>query len=271
LLGLLQGVTEFLPVSSSGHLVLLQSFLKDFKEHPLAFDAALHLGTLIAVCAYFWKDFMEIAAAALNHPIANSKINLKQSWSLIIGVTVATIPAAIAGVLWEDRVEKAFSSPALVSLFLILTGCILLTGEWLSSIFKSQITEPDSGFQIKNYLIVGLTQVISLLPGVSRSGSTMAAGIAVGWSRKSAARFSFFMMVPVVAGAALLKFREMASAIASGQLRPATLCAGVLTAALAGYLAIRFLLALLNKWKFHVFSAYCFAIGSISFIFYLVK
>jgi len=262
LLGIIQGITEFLPISSSGHLVLMQQFMTDFQSSGLVFDIVLHAGTLIAVLAYYYKDLIWLGSGSLGY--LNPKENkAARQWTLML--LIASVPAAIAGLSVEDFVEKMFENPLFTSVFLCGTGIILFIGEYLKSRSKSGDENIEKS-EFSKSLLVGVAQAMALLPGISRSGSTMAAGLAVGWSRSKSARFSFLLMIPVVSGAVILKLPEIPELISNGSVQISHLLIGFFSAAISGYFSIILLLKIIGKYSFNVFAVYCMAIGLLSLI-----
>ncbi len=255
-LGIVQGATEFLPISSSGHLVLVP-WLLGWRFDPrvaFVFDVLVQLGTLAAVIAFFWRDLVSLVRAAFaglvqRHPLATAEARL--AWL----IAVATVPAALAGVLFKDAVERAFASPAAVSAFLLLTAALLYASERLGRPRRDLLS-----LTVTDALWVGLAQALALLPGVSRSGATMASGLGRGLHRPEAARLSFLMSVPVFLGAALVATRDLA---ATGQALTlaAPLLVGFVTAGVVGYLAIRWLLAYLARRPLTPFAVYCLLAG----------
>ena len=255
-LGIVQGATDFLPISSSGHLVLVP-WLLGWRFDPrvaFVFDVLVQLGTLAAVIAFFWRDLVSLVRAALaglvqRRPLATAEARL--AWL----IAVATVPAALAGVLFKDAVERAFASPATVSAFLLITAALLYAGERLGRPRRDlrSLTVTDA-------LWIGLAQALALLPGVSRSGATMAGGLGRGLHRREAARFSFLMSVPVFLGAGLAATRDLAATPHALTLAP-PLAVGFVTAAIVGYLAIRWLLAYLARRPLTPFAVYCLLVG----------
>ena len=238
ILGLVQGVGEFLPISSSAHLVLTP-WLFGWPDQGLAFDVALHLGTLVAVVAYFWRDIIEVVICGLFQP---RSLDGRLFWYLV----VASIPGAVFGYLLENQAETVFRSPLLIALTLTLMGI----GLWLAD-RKGRKSRDMEDITLMDSIIVGISQALAIIPGVSRSGITMSTGLLTGMKRETAARFSFLMSVPIIAGAALLKVPD---------LKPAdfnlAFILGVLTAAVVGFLAIRFLLQYLRHGSYLLFTWY---------------
>jgi undecaprenyl-diphosphatase len=248
-LGLVQGLAEFLPISSSAHLVLTP-WVFGWSDPGLAFDVALHVGTLVAVLWYFraeWVRLTQSAFALLRTRRADTEEKRR-----FLYLVVATIPAAIAGVLLEDYAETTFRSPALMAVTLMVMGVLL----WAVDRYASR-DRPLSALNLRDSVLIGLAQVLALVPGVSRSGSTMTAGRALQLDRQSAAVFSFLMSMPVTAAAAVLKV--------PGLLRTegisSTLIAGVISAAISSWLAIAVLLRYVSRHSFGVFALYRLVLG----------
>lgn len=261
-LGLVQGATEYLPVSSSGHLVLVP-WLFGWEKAPFAFDVLVQLGTLLGVVVYFWKDLVEIARAmvkgiGLRRPFEDP--NARLGW--LVGT--ATVPAAVLGVLVEDHVEAMFTSARATAGFLLLTAFLLVVSELLSTRRRAAASDE---VKLSHALFVGFAQALALFPGVSRSGSTISAGMLVGMSREGAARFSFLMSIPVMVGAGVLTGRKVvASPEVLSELGPA-IAVGFLTAAVSGYVVIRWFLGFLKRRSLYWFAAYCAVVGVLGVIF----
>ncbi len=261
LLGILQGLTEFLPISSSGHLVIVQSFIKTFQEPGLAFDIILHSGTLLAVLIFFWKEFAAILKETI---IEFPSWTLNQSKIIVLAVLIGTFPSAVIGIFFKDHIEQLFQNPRMTSVFLCFTAAILLLGEMSSRRFKKKL-DPFHDPKWSIYLYIGLCQAIALLPGISRSGSTMAAGLSVGWSRQDAAKFSFFLMVPAVLGAVILELPKLINNLQDNYTNLLALSAGFIAAFITGYLVIAVLLKYLRNHSFIPFSIYCLGAGVCTF------
>jgi undecaprenyl-diphosphatase len=266
ILGIIQGLTEFLPISSSGHLVIAPYLLKWHipAQDAFIFDVLVQLGTLLAVIVYFRKDLYQIIISVIQGLIHKQPFNdplARLGWFLVI----ATIPAVIAGLLFKNLVEKAFSSPLAAGLFLLGTAALLVIAELVG-----KRTRQMASLTWLDALLVGLFQVVSLLPGISRSGSTISGGMIRSLDRPSAARFSFLMSVPVMIGAGTLAVLDLIKAPDfSGQIP--TLVVGFTTAALVGYLAIHWLLSYLSKRSLYVFAIYSLVASTTVLIFYLVR
>lgn len=245
ILGFVQGVTEFLPISSTGHLILARSFLEIVDSHALAFDAVLQMATVCAVIVYFWRDLWTLLQTFLRYigrmPVNARDINLV--WALLIG----TIPAVILGLLLEDAMEVLFRSPLLVA-------GVLVVGSGLFIIAETRYSKrpPQKEINIKTGFLIGLFQTLALIPGMSRSGSTIAGGMLLGLSRVEATRFGFLLAIPVILGAGLKKLMELL-VIGSGEVVWSALAAGALVAFVVGLAAIHFMIRFVRThtlWPF---------------------
>jgi len=251
ILGIVQGLTEFLPISSSGHLILFQwaTGWEGELMNNLTFDVALHVGTLTAVLWYFWRDWVMIGKAVLK--VLGGKA-LEYEARLVLYIGLATIPAVLAGLTLERTVETLFRNPLLVAAALAV-GSLLM---WLADRYSSRERHLGT-MTLGHALFVGVAQAVALVPGISRSGITISAGLAAGYRREDAARFSFLLSTPVIAGAALLKVRHI-----TFQGHAAWGCAlGTLTSAVVGYLAIRFLIRYLERHSMNLFVWYRLALA----------
>ncbi len=249
-LGIVQGLTEFIPVSSSGHLILVPWVLK-WKDPGLTFDVALHMGTLLALILYFWKDWLDIF----------------KRWKepLLWLIAVGCIPAAIFGYKFDKYFETVFRSPLLIASFLIGMGLLMLVAEKISK--KERSIE---SINIKDAVEIGFAQVLALMPGVSRSGITMTAGLFTGLNRETAARFSFLLATPIILGAGLLKLRHVVKhGIPGSEFYPFII--GTFFAAVSGYFAIKYLLKYLRNHSFYIFVWYRLILGAIVILLYFFK
>lgn len=253
ILGTVQGIAELLPISSSAHLALTP-YLFGWDDHGLAFDVALHLGTLIALFWYFRREWLAMIASAWR--IATTRrVEGVHDWRLVY-LVVATIPAGIGGLLLEDLAETTFRSPALMAVTLALMGVVLWAADrWsVRSRMIEEITWRDA-------ILVGCAQVLALVPGVSRSGSTITAGRLLHLDRASAARFSFLMSMPITAAAVVLKLPDAVAV--SGWSSP--LLVGVVAAAISSWLTITVLLRYVSKHSFGVFAIYRVLLAAVIF------
>lgn len=276
ILGLLQGLTEFLPVSSSGHLQGVP-YLLGWGTGSLAFDVLVHTGTLLAVAWYFRADLIGLARGALGLGGANAG-ERQRSWVMIGLLALASLPAAGAGLLLADVFEAAFASPRAVAFFLYVTAVLLWTAERLrtrrlarasaagaspATADAADETDLDPGrtvgaLGVRDAMAMGVAQAFAIFPGISRSGATIAAGMALGLSRTAAARFSFLMSIPVILGATVLTAGDLGAPAEPGILPfgPVEVAAGVIAAALSGYWAIRTLLGIVQRRSLLGFATY---------------
>jgi undecaprenyl-diphosphatase len=267
-LAIVQGLTEFLPISSTAHLWLVPWLLK-WKDPGLTFDVALHAGTLLAVLAYFWRYWVEMARMAVGlgesggvPPNASARghsarADLRQNPRLLWYLVVATIPAGLAGWRFEHAAEEQLRSPIIIGAALIAIGLFMWVGDRLG---KRERDLGHVGFL--DSLLVGVAQALAVIPGVSRSGITMTAGLFRRMKRETAARFSFLLSTPIIAGAALKKGLEIRHAGLSHEMRLPFLC-GALVSALVGYLVIAVLIRYLERRTFKLFVVYRIAVGVI--------
>jgi undecaprenyl-diphosphatase len=251
ILGLVQGLAEFLPISSSAHLVLTP-WVFGWSDPGLSFDVALHVGTLIAVLWYFRAEWVTLTRSAI--ALLRTRRADTEDKRRFLYLVVATVPAAIGGVLLEEYAETTFRSPALMAVTLMVMGVVL----WAVDRYAVR-DRPLSSLGLRDALLIGLAQVLALVPGVSRSGSTMTAGRALGFDRQSAAVFSFLMSMPVTAAAALLKVPDLLRTDGI----TATLVAGVISAGVSSWLAIAVLLRYVSRHSFGVFAVYRLALGAL--------
>jgi len=251
MLGLLQGLTEFLPVSSSGHLALAEYFF-GIRSPGVTFEVFLHLGTAMAVVLYFRRRIASILVA-LTRFVLRLRYDTAEV-RLALHLALATVPAALVGYFLESRVERAFASPALVSVLLMVTGFILWFSGKLFPGTKARGTWLDA-------LAIGAAQALAILPGISRSGSTLTAGLAVGLERRAAAEFAFLLSVPVILGAAAVSLGDALDAGIAGGF---VLGVGTLAAFLSALPAIALLLRAVTAGKLANFAYYCWAAGALS-------
>ena len=261
LIGIIQGATEFLPISSDGHLVLIPSIL-GLQQPDLVLIGLVHAGTLLAILSYFWRDIVAIIRAVLGglarrDPFGTADARL--GYLMVLG----SVPAAIVGLLAMDFFERQFSSPVVAAVGLLVTAAFLVVGERLNRGTKTldRLSWVDT-------LIIGSFQVLALLPGVSRSGTTIAAGLGRGLDRPTAARFSFLVGLPAIAGAGLLAILDIFDA--QGSLPLSHYAAAFVTAAVVGYLCIAFLLNWVKRHTLYAFAVYCAAFGLLYLLFAVV-
>ena len=254
ILGLVQGLTEFLPVSSSGHLVLSQE-LRGVEDKGVTFEILVHFGTLLSVIIYFWKRLWGLFLSILP-PFKEER---KEDRKMIGYLAIASVPAAIVGFSpLKDHFEGAYEKPALVGLLLVLTGAIL----FLPRLLKTKGTKEVG---IKSAIAMGLGQALAILPGVSRSGSTIVSGMVSGTKSSAAAEFSFLMAIPAIAAASLLEVKDLVTI--ETELLGAYIAGGVV-AFLSGLAAIYTVLAAIRRGKFEYFGVYCVIAGLLAFFYF---
>jgi undecaprenyl-diphosphatase len=264
-LGVVQGLTEFLPISSTAHLYLVP-WLSGWPEHELTFDVALHVGTLFAVLIFFFRTWVELLAAGfgVKLPLPNSSDRAAASaiqpefhrhvvWFLVIG----TIPGGVAGLLFQEQIETTLRSPYVMGIALIAVALLM---SWAEKVSKTQKDLSQVG--LVDSLWVGLSQAFALIPGVSRSGVTISAGLLLDFRREAAARFSFLLSTPIIAGAAVKTAIDLSrDGIAPGMITPFVV--GIIVSAIAGYATISFFLKFLQFGTFKIFVYYRVVLGII--------
>ena len=240
-LGIVQGLTEFLPVSSTAHLILFPWFFHWRGEiDSLTFDVALHAGTLLALMICFWKDWLDI---------------LLRKQRLLLLIIVASIPAGVAGLLLEHMVESRFRIPSVIGVSLIVIGIFMLVSE------KAYQHRKIDDLRVLDAVVIGISQAVALVPGVSRSGITISTGLLRGVERESAARFSFLLSTPVIAGAVLLHLKKM---MTGAEVHNISLFAiGCSVSAITGLAAIKFLMNYLKKRPINIFAYYRFGLAAV--------
>jgi len=244
-LGAVQGLTEFLPISSSGHLIMVP-FILGWPPHSQAFDLALHVGTLIALLWFFWAEWMALIRGFFSGLVSSDARRDDPAWRMSLLVLLGSIPAGLIGVGAEQPVEDFFRSPVLNAVLMIVFALVMFVADRVATLKRSvdDVRWPDA-------LSMGLAQALALMPGVSRSGITITAGLFLGLDRASAARFSFLLSGPIIAAAAVWKLRQ---GIPSNEL--AAVLVGATVSAIVGFLAIGFLLRYLQRNSLTVFVVY---------------
>ncbi|KPL08596.1 hypothetical protein AMJ85_08375 [candidate division BRC1 bacterium SM23_51] len=275
LLGVLQGLTEFLPVSSSGHLVLGKKVLGVASEMPVTFEVVVHAGTLIATLLVFWRPVWEILvflASAVRRQAGGRQDSqsgtkaggppfgeVRRWWTdpagrLLTLIVVGTIPAVLVGFLLEEKIELLFGNALLVGMALCVTGAVLFASRW-----SRCRREGIEGISLGMGVLVGIAQALAITPGISRSGATIATGLLGGIDRETAARFSFLLSMPAVAGAVVVKTGDIAQA--GGEVGWLPLLVGFAASLVVGYAALRVLLAFVRYGRLHWFAYYCWPVG----------
>lgn len=272
-LGIIQGATEFFPISSSGHLVVIPYFL-NWDYPPLYFTVTVHFATLAAVVTIFHREIFRIIRAVVLG-IFIRKERATSSFKLGLLLIAASIPAAIAGYFLNEYVESLFSAPLIVAAFLLVTALILWLGERRGSRIEEQFATSRGDHVKFNFFIAfmtGIGQAIAILPGISRSGSTISFARFFGIKRNEAVIFSFLLSVPVIFGTFIFEIYHSSGVIFAGGFNIAlSLLAGFFFAYLAGMLAIKFLVYLVKRKNLNIFAVYCVALAVVTFIFYIIK
>jgi len=259
IIGLVQGLTEFLPVSSSAHLIFAQQAL-GLSDVGLAFDVLMHVGTLVAVIVYFFNDIVNMIKGFLLSLVDLKNGNFigeikKDPYKKLAWLTIlATIPVGVVGVLFNDIIESMFKGLTIPAFLLLVTGCLLYASQRMNS---GRIDVRN--MTIKEALIMGCGQALAVLPGLSRSGTTIAAGLFAGLDKEFAAKFSFILSIPAILGAAVFQLKDLSG----GSIEIGACIAGFVVAIISGYLAISVLLKIVREKSLDIFAYYCWIVGII--------
>ena len=263
ILAVIQGLTEFLPVSSSGHLVLGEALLGSHAfADSIAFELVVHLGTFLAVLVIFWHDIINLLKVFISRIFRpqkwSSEYHSNSEFKLTVLMLVGMLPAGIVGLLLRNQISDLFSDPARVSVALLVTGGMLL-----STKFYQKANRP---IDLKRALLIGFAQALALVPGISRSGSTITMALALGVKQEQAARFSFIMVLPLIVAATVLELKDLLEIGISAD-ESLILLIGLVISFIVGFFSLKWLLQLLKQGKFHYFAWYCFSIALLG-IFY---
>ena len=258
LLGILQGLTEFLPVSSSGHLVIMQHYLPNFKQPGVLFDVMLHFGTLLAVIISFRKDIKAILLALIGVKQVDNPLRIHRKVAGLIGV--GTVLTGLIGFAFEDHFTRLFSSITTASSMLLVTGALLLAAS-----FVRQNIRREENLNLVDAVYIGIAQGIAIIPGISRSGTTISTGLFRGIDGLVAAKFSFLLSIPAVLGAVFLQCKYI-DMVRPHEIAPYVL--GTVSAFITGLVAISLLLNAIKKNRLKLFAYYCFAMGGLSLVFH---
>lgn len=264
-LGIIQGLTEPLPISSSAHLVIVPALIPGFQQPSLFFDIILHLGTLVAVVFFLRTDIAGIISSLLPEKWgaaifpATKREERRANRRLALLIIVATLMTGVIGVLFKDRIERLFESVETTAVMLCITGTLLFLSDRVKKTKRGK-----NAMTLTDGVVIGLVQAVALIPGISRSGSTIAFGIFRGLSRETAARFSFLLSIPAIAGAVVL---ETAGMTRIPQEDMIALGAGFLTAAVTGFLALKLLFIMINRTGLGIFAGYCWLFGGATLIY----
>ena len=277
LLGLIQGITEFLPVSSSGHLAIFQYIFKVNTDTGMLFEVMLHLGTLISVCIVFWKDIRKLFIEGI-HVLVDAFVNLKIKLTksdekyrrvvtnayrkFVLLILATSVPTALIGLILNNVMEAATNSLLVPGICLIINAIILLVVGSLPG-GKKKVKKTS----YKEAAVIGVAQGLAVLPGISRSGSTISACLGLGFDRSFAVKYSFIASLPAIIGANLLELRHLGEAVSSGG-EILYYAAGMIVAGIAGYICIRIMMRVVSEKKFSYFAYYCAIVGVISLIFH---
>lgn len=260
ILGAIQGFTEFIPISSSAHLVVLRWFA-GWDSQDLVFDVALHLGTLFALLAYFWREWYGMIRSYFattrfaKSPEQIAATVTPTSGFLLWPIVLACVPAGIAGIMLEDVAQVSFRShPELIAASLIGFGLLMFAADRIG-----RKDRPMHGVRGKDWLIIGLAQALAIIPGVSRSGITITAGLLCGLEREAAARFSFLLGAPIILGAGVFELRHLSHGITRAEVTPLVL--GISASTVVGYLCIKFLMGYVKRRSYDIFVAYRIVLG----------
>ena len=259
-LGLVQGITEFLPVSSSGHLVLFQNWLQVEGVNGLAYTAVLHFATVLAVITYFWSDIWSLMQTGLRK-LGRLPVNQKDL-TLLYALIVATIPAAVAGLVLETVVDRYLSVPWVVASFLFLSAVFFMYAEW-----RYYLCPREKELTVKRGLLIGVFQAVAIIPGVSRSGSTIAGGMLLGMTRYESTRFSFLLAVPITLAAGAKKLLDLLQE--SGQVDWFMILVGAGVAYLTAILVIHFFLRFIRRYTLWPFVWYSMVLSGLVVYVYL--
>jgi undecaprenyl-diphosphatase len=259
ILGIVQGLTEPLPVSSSAHLVIVPALVPGFQPPGVAFDVLLHLGTLLAVVFFLRREIGELLASLMPGKGPGTDSGEKAvGRRMVLWIVIATFLTGMIGILFKNRIERLFESVETAASMLFITGILLF---WSDRVKTNKRRKGD--MNLKDAIVLGLVQAVALIPGISRSGSTISFGIFRGLERETAARFSFLLSIPAIGGAVILKSADLMR-FPAGDL-PA-LGAGFLAAAVTGFLSLKLLFAVINKIGLAPFAWYCWLVGSATLI-----
>lgn len=278
-LGIVQGLTEFLPVSSSGHLAIMQNFFNIDTGSSILFDILLHLGTLVVVFVVYWKDIWKLILEALHMAgdifvnlgifFKNKKAEEKRKYKRIVRtnyrkfvvlILVSTIPTGLIGVLGSKLIKNASETLLIPGICLLITGVLLLISDRVQNCYKI-----PKDVTYKEGLLIGIAQGFATLPGISRSGTTITACLLCGFDRKFAVKYSFILSIPAILGAAVLEIADVGQEVIT-QSMVGIYAAGMIAAAVVGYICIKTMLLIVKNKKFKYFAYYCFVIGIISIV-----
>lgn len=260
-LGIIQGLTEFLPVSSSGHLVIAQSFMTGFQQKGILFDVMVHLGTLLAVLFFLRKDIYTLINALLPEKWRRNSVTAEEGFiSVSVGrrmiwlIIIGTIITGSIGTLFQDHIHRFFESAQLAAGMLIVTGILLYLADKTKDVKRT-----EEEMNVTDGIIIGVAQAVALMPGISRSGSTIAFGMFRKINGEAAARFSFLLSIPAILGATIHELTFIGSVSPDEMI---IYTAGMISATITGFLALRLLFFIIKKRKLRIFSYYCWVVAA---------
>ena len=266
ILGVLQGITEFLPISSSGHLALGKILLGSEVESGITYEVVVHFGTLVSIMYYYRTELSRLFGSGVRFLLNSAKEKESADVHFLGMILISMIPAFMVGFTLKDQVEAIFSNPLLVSLMLLITGFLLFSTKFIPNRIQengtSHVAAAGGGapIGIAKSFAIGLAQACAMIPGISRSGSTITMALWLGVDRETAANFSFIMVIPVIGGAMLLQVLDLLEVGIQGAALQ-VLVVGFLSSAISGYFALKYLIIILKKSGFYLFSFYCWAVG----------
>ena len=266
ILGVLQGITEFLPISSSGHLALGKILLGSEVESGITYEVVVHFGTLVSIMYYYRTELSRLFGSGVRFLLNSAKEKESADVHFLGMILISMIPAFMVGFTLKDHVEAIFSNPLLVSLMLLITGFLLFSTKFIPNRIQengtSHVAAAGGGapIGIAKSFAIGLAQACAMIPGISRSGSTITMALWLGVDRETAANFSFIMVIPVIGGAMLLQVLDLLEVGIQGAALQ-VLVVGFLSSAISGYFALKYLIIILKKSGFYLFSFYCWAVG----------
>jgi undecaprenyl-diphosphatase len=254
LLGVIQGLTEFLPISSKTHLLFAEQLMKVDPKWRVSFDVLLHLGTTLALVVFFFRRITRIISGLFS----SLPETRKENWNLVLAIVIATIPIGITGLLVKEKIDTLFETTTFASVFLIVTGVVLFLTRRTNGV-KTRLGKTDA-------LLIGLAQAIAILPGVSRSGMTIAVALFIGFARPEAFEFSFLLSIPAVLGAAVLKLKGTGILHGASPFTGTDIVTGVIVSAVFGLLALYLVKKILLQRRFWYFSFYCWVVGALALV-----
>ena len=266
ILGVLQGITEFLPISSSGHLALGKILLGSEVESGITYEVVVHFGTLVSIMYYYRTELSRLFGSGVRFLLNSAKEKESADVHFLGMILISMIPAFMVGFPLKDHVEAIFSNPLLVSLMLLITGFLLFSTKFIPNRIQengtSHVAAAGGGapIGIAKSFAIGLAQACAMIPGLSRSGSTSTVALWLGVDRETASIFSFIMVIPVIGGAMLLQVLDLLEVGIQGAALQ-VLVVGFLSSAISGYFALKYLIIILKKSGFYLFSFYCWAVG----------